>query len=168
MSVTHPHVAHVAGRTLGSGPVVAVFTDHPCDMAVAAHAAGLAAASGTLLIAAAAVHSSGLSAATLVHRARSRRLHPDSVAIVGRVTPILHTAGVAYLRSMVVLPAGADALHALPVTAVRQLVDRFSAVAVVTARPLRDPSGVLKPATPRPRITHERPDHPNTHRYVTF
>ncbi|GAA0807178.1 hypothetical protein [Spirilliplanes yamanashiensis] len=153
MTTTRPYLCHVAGRTPASGPVIAVLTDGPTDLAVAAHAAGVAARSGTLLIAAAAVHTTGPSLNVLLHHARERRLHADSVAIVGRVAPVLHRAGVAWMRSSLLLPAGTDALRALPVAAVRQLVDRFGAVAVVTARPLRDPTGVLQPA---PRL----PDDP--------
>jgi hypothetical protein len=157
MAVTRPYLYRVAGRTPGSGPVVAVLTDHPTDMAVAAHAADLAARHGTLLVAAAAVHSTGLSLHSLLHHARDRRLHSESVAVVGRVTPILLTAGVAWMRSTLVLPAGTDALRALPVTAVRRLVDRFSAVAVVTALPLHDPTGMLQPAHRHaPTTTAER------------
>jgi hypothetical protein len=156
MVVSRPYLCHVAGRTPGSGPVVAVFTDHPTDMAVAAHAAGLAARHGTLLVAAAAVHSTGYSLDALLHHARSRRPHTDSIAVVGRVTPILHTAGVAWLRSSLVLPAGTDALRALPVAAVRRLIERFSAVAVVTALPLHDPTGMLQPAHRHVPTTTER------------
>lgn len=49
-----PRVHHVAGRTSGSGPLVAVLTDGPADVAVAAHAAELAVRTGSLLITAAA------------------------------------------------------------------------------------------------------------------
>jgi hypothetical protein len=146
MALTRPYLCHVAGRAPGSGPVVAVLTDHPTDMAVAARAADLAARHGTLLIAAAAVHSTGFSLDPLLHHARDRRLRTDSIAIAGRIAPILHTAGVAWMRSTLVLPAGTDALRALPIMALHRLVDRFSAVAVVTALPLHDPTGMLQPA----------------------
>jgi hypothetical protein len=146
MTVTRPHLCHVTGRTPGSGPVMAVLADHPSDMDVAAHGADVAARHGTLLIAAAAVHSTGFSLNTLLHRARNRRLRTDSIAITGRVARILNTAGVAWMRSTLVLPAGTDALRALPITELRQLVDRFGAVTVVTALPLHDPTGSLQPA----------------------
>jgi hypothetical protein len=164
MTNARPYTAYITGRTPGSGPVLAVLTDGPTDMAVAAHAADLAARTGTLLIAAAAVHTTGFSLNALLHHARNRRVQADSIAIVGRVTPILHSAGVAHMRSTLLLPVGTDALRALPVAPVRQLVDRFSAVAVVTALPLRDPTGFLQPAerhTGRPAST-------TTDRYATF
>jgi hypothetical protein len=150
MTFTRPYLSHVAGRTPGSGPVVAVLTDHPADMAVAAAAAGLAAGlaagQGTLLVVAPAVHGgAGFVRDVLLPPARTRSLRADSIAIAGRVTPILHTAGVAWMRSTLVLPAGTDALRALPVHPLLKLVDRFSAVAVVTALPLHDPTGLLRP-----------------------
>ncbi|RZU46609.1 hypothetical protein EV385_6684 [Krasilnikovia cinnamomea] len=148
MTATRPSTAHLAGRTPGSGPVLAVLTDGPTDMAVAAHAADLAVRTGTLLIAAATVAAgSGINPLLLQHT-RTRRVHNDTTAIVARITPILHGAGVAYRRSTLLVPAGTDTLRALPVTAVRRLVDRFGAVTVVTARPLRDPTGTLQPADP--------------------
>lgn len=164
MTITRPYICRVDGRTPGSGPVVAVFTDGPTDMAVAAYAADLAARSGTLLIAAAAVHGTTVSLNALLHQARNRRLHADSTAIVGRVTPILHAAGVAWMRSTLLLPAGLDALRALPVSPVRQLIDRFSAVAVVTALPLRDPTGMLQPIEPHAY----GPSNTDTERHATF
>lgn len=150
MTTTRPYTSHVADRAPGSGPVLAILTDGPTDMAVAAHAADLAARNCSLLIAVAAVHTSGLSINALLHRARARRVSAESRAIVARVTPILHAAGVVHHRGTLLLPAGVDALRDLPVAAVRQLVDRFSAAVVVTALPLRDPAGVLQPA-PHPR-----------------
>jgi hypothetical protein len=144
-------VHQVLGRTLGTGPVLAVLTDGPADLIVAARAAELAARSQTLLIAAAAVQTSGISVNPLLHRARTRRIQSDSMAIVARVSPILSTAGVAYMRTTLAVPAGTDPTRALPVTAVHQLIDRFGAVAVITATALRDPTGVLHP-TAHPAI----------------
>jgi len=139
-------ISYVAGRTAGCGPVVAVLTDGPTDPAVAAHAADFAARTGTLLILAPAVQTGGPSLNAVLQHARNRRINAESIAIAARVTPILHAAGAAYFRSTLRVPAGTDALHTLPAAAVRQLVDRFGAVAVVTALPLHDPSGVLRPA----------------------
>ncbi|MFD1364537.1 hypothetical protein [Actinoplanes sichuanensis] len=164
MTITRPYISRVTGRTPGSGPVVAVLTDGPTDMAVAAHAADLAARSGTLLIAAAAVHNTGFSLNALLCHARNQRLHADSIAIVGRVTPILHTAGVAWMRSTLLLPAGTDALRAVPITALQQLVNRYGAVAVVTALPLSDPTGLLHPAERHPGA----PANTATDRHATF
>lgn len=140
-----PSTYRVAARTPGSGPVLAVLTDGPTDMAVAAHAADLAARTRTLLVAAAAVHTTGPSVNALLHHARSRRIQADRTAVVGRVAPILHAAGVAYLATTLLVPTGTDALRALPLSAVHRLIDRFGAVAVVTARPLHDPTGALQP-----------------------
>lgn len=154
MTLARPHTAHVAGRTPGSGPVLAVLTDGPTDMAVAAHAADLAARTRTLLVAAATVHTTGISVNALPHQARTRRVNADSTAIVARVTPILHTAGVAFVRTTVLVPAGTDTLRALPLGAVHELVGRFGAVAVVTALPLHDPTGVLHPAQPHHTGAH--------------
>lgn len=149
-----PSTYRVAGRTPGSGPVLAVFTDGPTDPAVAACAADLAARTRTLLIAAAAVHATGVSVNAILHRARNRRIQADRTAIIGRVTPILHTAGVAYFSTTLLVPAGTGPLRALPLAAVHQLINRFGAVAVVTALPLHDPTGVLQPA---PYLHHENP-----------
>ncbi len=136
---------HVAGRTPGTGPVLVVLADGPADLAVAARAADLAARTGTLLVAAAAVAArSGVSINPLFHRARSGRIDADSRAIVARVTPILHSAGVAYLRTTLPVPEGVDPTRALPVGPVHHLVERFGAVAVVTAVTLHDPTGVLR------------------------
>lgn len=154
MTATRPSTAHVAGRTPGSGPVLAVLTDAPSDLAVASHAADLAARTGTLLIAAATVHTTTPDIDLLRRRAGSRRVHSDSIAIVGRVTPILHAAGVAYFRSTLLVPAGTDPLRGLPITAVRHLADRFAAATVVSALPLHDPTGTLRPTD------RMRPDEP--------
>jgi hypothetical protein len=143
-----PRTYHVAGRTPGTGPVVAVLTDGPADVAVAAYAADLAARTGTLLITAAAVASSGgMSVNALLHRARAARVDADTRAIVARVAPVLHSAGVAHFRTTLAIPAGVDAGRALPVTAVHHLIDRFGAVAVITAAPLHDPTGHLQPVS---------------------
>ncbi len=153
----HPRTHLVAGRTPGSGPVLAVLTDGPADLAVAAHAADLAARTGTLLVAAAVVPGGGISVNPLLHRARHRRYQAETTAIVGRVTPILYSAGVAHLRTTLPVPPGLDPTRALPVPAVRQLVDRFAAVAVVTSTPLNDPTGVLYPAPPGHRALARTP-----------
>lgn len=148
MTVTRPRISHVAGRTPGSGPVIAVLTDGPTDMAVAAQAAGISARHGVLLVAAAAVHPSGSNSADLDLWAPSAgpgRLHAETNAIVARVTPILFSAGVAFLRTPIPVPPATDTLRALPVTAVHRLVQRFGAVTVVTATPLHDPTGMLRP-----------------------
>ena len=142
----HPHVYDVAGRTRGSGPVLAVLTDSPTDMLVAARAADIAARTGTLLIAAATVHTTGCSVNALLHQPRNRRIHSRSIAVVARVTPMLHAAAVAYFRSTLLVPAGTDTRLPLPADAVSRLIDRFGAVTVVTALPLHDPTGVLRPA----------------------
>jgi hypothetical protein len=139
-----PRTYEIAGRTPGSGPVLAVLTDAPTDLVVVAHAADLAARTSTLLIAAATVHTTGCSVNALLHHARNRRIRCRSIAVVARVTPILHAAGVAYFRSTLLVPADTDIRRALPVTAVRRLVDRFGAVAVVTALPLHDPRGTFE------------------------
>jgi hypothetical protein len=141
-----PRSYAVAGRTLGSGPVLAVLTDGPDDMAVAADAADLAARTGTLLIAAATVHTTGCSVNALLHHARDRRIRSRSIAVVARITPILHATGVAYFRSTLLVPTGTETGNSLPVAPVRRLADRFGAVAVVTALPLHDPTGVLQPS----------------------
>lgn len=146
-----PSTYRVAGRTPGSGPVLALFTDGPADLAVAAHAAGLAAGTRTLLIAAAAVHTAGPSVNALLHRAGNRRIRADRTAIIGRITPILHSAGVAYFATTLLVPTGTDTSRALPLPAVHQLINRFGAVAVVTARPLHDPTGLLQRA---PHLHH--------------
>jgi hypothetical protein len=144
---TAVHVYHVAGRGPGTGPVLAVFTDGPTDLAVVTTAAALAADTRTLLFAAAAVPTAGFSLNSLLHRARARRTGTDSIAIVARVTPILTTAGVAWLRTTLPVPAGTDPAQALPVTALRELAGRLNAAVVVTAAALTDPTGNLRPAT---------------------
>ncbi|GAA3338707.1 hypothetical protein GCM10020358_19740 [Amorphoplanes nipponensis] len=133
-----PRSYTIPGRTRGSGPVLAVLTNAPTDPAVAAR-------TGTLLIAAAAVPTTGCSVDALLHHSRDRRLRSRSIAVVARVTPILHAAGVAYFRSTLLLPPGTDTRHGVPMAAVSQLVDRFGAVVVVTAEPLHDPTGALEP-----------------------
>lgn len=151
-----PRTYHVAGRTPSTGPVIAVLTDGPADVAVAAHAAGLAARTGTLLITAAAVTTSaGFSMNALLHRARARRTLDDRRAITARVTPVLHTAGVAHFSTTLEIPPGIDATRVLPVTAVHHLINRFGAVAVVTTTPLHDPTGILQAAGPH----HRTPAH---------
>ncbi|MFI7542795.1 hypothetical protein [Actinoplanes sp. NPDC049599] len=142
--VVRPHTYDVVGRTRGSGPVLAVLTDAPTDLIVAAHAADLAARTGTLLIAAATVHTTGCSVNALLHHARDRRIRTRGIAIVARVTPILHAAAVAYFRSTLLVPTGTDTGRPLPTTAVHRLVDRFGAVTVITALPLHDPTGILR------------------------
>jgi hypothetical protein len=125
--------------------VLAVLTDGPADLAVAAQAADLAARTGTMLIAAAAVATEdGPEGNPLLPHSRSRRVDAETRAIVARVTPVLHSYGVAYLRTT--MPVR-HAFRVPPVSAVRHLVDRFGAVAVVTAAPLHDPAGVLRPAS---------------------
>jgi hypothetical protein len=141
------HVHSVAGRSPGAGSVLAVFTDGPSDPAVARTAAALAGGTGTLLVAAAAVPGTGLSINPLLHQARARRRHTESVAIVARVTPILSTAGVGWLRTTLPVPAGPDPARLLPVAAVRRLAGRLHAAVVVTAAPLPDPSGFLSPVS---------------------
>lgn len=162
MTSARPYLHHVAGRAVGSGPVVAVLTDHPTDVTVAAHAAELAARHRTMLIAAAAVNSPGIDMRRLLAHTRNRRLNADSVAITGRVAPILDAAGIAWMRSTLLLPLGSDALRALPPDPLRQLVGRFSAAAVVTARPLHDPTGTLVPTH------HHRPAGATRHHPATF
>jgi hypothetical protein len=166
-SPTRPRTYHVAGRTPGTGPVVAVLTDGPADVLVAAHAADLAARTGTLLITAAAVTTCGTSVNALLHRARTNRVDADTRAIVARVAPVLHSAGVAHFRTTLPIPPGVDASRALPVTAVHHLINRFGAVAVITAAGLHDPTGQLHPTgahhtapTPAPPA-HIPPAHPH-------
>ena len=89
----------------------------------------------------------GLSTNALLHRARDRRIDADTRAIVARVTPVLHSCGVAYMRTTLRLPDAVPAGPTLPIDAVHQVVGRFGAVAVVTAGPLHDPTGMLRPAT---------------------
>jgi hypothetical protein len=144
-TAAHVRIHHVAGRSPGGGPVIAVLTDGPTDLAVAARAAALAARHGTLLIAAATVHTPRFSINALLHHTRRQRLHAQTTAIVARVTPILHTAGIAYTRTTLTVPSGTDPLRALPVGAVHRLINRFHAVAVVTAGPVHDPTGTLQP-----------------------
>lgn len=94
-------------------------------MAVAAHAADLAARTGTLLITAAAVTTeAGFSMNALLHRARADRIRDDRRAITGRAAPVLHCAGVAHFTTLEV-PPGLDATHSLPFTAVHHLINRF-------------------------------------------
>ncbi len=134
MAVARPRTYRVTGRTPGCGPVLAVLTGAPTDTAVAAHAADLARSTGTLLIAAAAVSGDGPAARTAC------------LGITARVAAILHSAGVACLRSTITLPAGAVARRALPVTPIHGVVHRFGVVTVVTASLIGDPTGVLRPA----------------------
>jgi hypothetical protein len=158
-----PRTYYVTGRTPGTGPVIAVLTDGPADVAVTAHAADLAARTGTLLITAAAVPTgAGLRVDALLHRARGSRVDADTRAIVARVAPILHSAGVAHFRATLRLPPGLDATRALPVTAVHELVNRFGAVVVVTATPLNDATGVLHAAGPHHDTPDPRPAHATT------
>jgi hypothetical protein len=145
---TRPRTYHVAGRTPGTGPVLAVLTDGPADVVVAAHAADLAARTGTLLITAAAVSTAAMSLDALLHRTRAGRVDADTRAIVARVAPVVHSAGVAHFRTAVPVPPGVDATRALPLAAVHHLIDRFGAVAVITAAALHDPTGQLQPAGP--------------------
>ncbi|MDY7087646.1 MAG: hypothetical protein SYR96_21360 [Actinomycetota bacterium] len=145
-SPPRPHVHHVEGRTRGTGPVLAVFTDGPTDLTVAATAAAIAAQTGTLLIAAAAVPHSGFSLNSLLHRARSQRISQESAAIIGRVTPILTTAGVAWARATFAVPLGVDPARTLPAHAIQDLINRFAAVTVVTAAAPPGPSSDRQPA----------------------
>ena len=62
-------------------------------------------------------------------------MRDTSIAVVGPVMPILHSAGVAYFRSTLLLPARDGLPGPLPSTAVRRLVDRMPVPpAAVTAR----------------------------------
>ncbi|MEU8233335.1 hypothetical protein AB0C12_27455 [Actinoplanes sp. NPDC048967] len=161
-----PHAYDDTRRTRGSGPVLAVLTDSPTDLLVAAHAADIAARTGTLLIAAATVHTTGCSVNALLHHARNRRVRFRTVAIVARITPILHATGVAYFRSTLLVPAGTDTRLSLPTDAVSRLVDRFGAVTVVTGQPLHDPTGVLQPTPDRGRPSSVAPTNPGTERHA--
>ncbi|WP_084965985.1 hypothetical protein [Thermoactinospora rubra] len=139
----------VTGRLPGSGPVLALFTGGLADLAVAQAAATWAAGTRSLVIATTVVTSTGFSLNPLLHQIRSRRQDTDSLAIIGRLTPVLTAAGVAWLRIIVAVPTLAGPARALPMTTVRRLVDRFAAVAVVTAMPLHDPTGRMVPLTPQ-------------------
>jgi hypothetical protein len=55
---------------------------------------------------------------------------------------MLHRCGIAYMATTLPIP---DAVRVLPVSALHHLVNRFGAVAVVTAGPLHDPTGALRP-----------------------
>jgi hypothetical protein len=110
-----------------------VFTDGPTDLPVAATAAAIAAQTGTLLIAAAAVPTTGFSLNPLLHHARSRRMSNETAAIIGRVTPILATAGVAWTPTTLAVPPHIDPARTLPTTAMREIIGRFAVVTVVTA-----------------------------------
>jgi hypothetical protein len=155
-----PHTYHVAGRTPGSGPVIAVLTDGPSDVDAAAHAAGLAAHTGTLLITAAAVATTGFSMNALLHHARTRSIRDDRRAITARVMPVLHSIGVAHFSTALHIPPGVDATRGTPLAAIHQLINRFGAVAVVTTTPLHDPTGALRPAEPHRFTPHPRTDRP--------
>ncbi|WP_203722462.1 hypothetical protein [Paractinoplanes abujensis] len=126
--------------------MLVVLTGTRADLLVAAQAADLAARTGTLLIVAAAVPTTGRSVNALMHQSRDRRIRSKSIAVVARVTPILRAAGVAYFRSTLPVPTRADTRLAVPTASVRSVVDRFGAVAVVTALTLHDRTGVLRPS----------------------
>ncbi|HZG93649.1 MAG TPA: hypothetical protein VEZ46_02955 [Mycobacteriales bacterium] len=134
----------VAGRAPGSGPVVAVLTDGPADLAAAAAAAGWSADTGTRVVAAAVVVDTGFSIDPLLHRARARRMADESAAITGRVAPTLAAAGVEWRPAATTVKVATDVTRALPVAAVHRLVDRFTAAAVVTSAALDDPTGRLR------------------------
>ncbi|MFB9681712.1 hypothetical protein [Streptosporangium vulgare] len=145
----------VTGRLPGTGPVLAVLTGGPADLAVAQAAATWAAGTGSLVIAATVVTGTGFSLNPLLHQVRARRQDADSLTVIGRLTPILTAAGVAWLRTVVAVPTRAgpaptpSLTPALPLATIRRLVDRFTAVAVVTAAPLHDPAGRLAPLPPQ-------------------
>jgi hypothetical protein len=141
----------VVGRAPGTGPVLAVLADGPTDLAVATRAADLAAGTRTLLVVAAAVPTGDAGVDPLRNRVRMRA---DTLAIAGRVAPVLHSAGVAYLRTALPMPAGADPTRALPVAAVLRLAERFAAVTVVAATVLHDPTGhLVRTSHPVRRVT---------------
>ncbi|GAA0838331.1 hypothetical protein ACFQVD_08760 [Streptosporangium amethystogenes subsp. fukuiense] len=143
----------VTGRLPGTGPVLAVLTGGPADLAVAHTAATWATGTRSLVIAATVVTGTGFSLNPLLHQVRARRQDADSLAVIDRLTPILTAAGVAWLRAIVAVPTRAGPAPAmtpaLPLAAIRRLVDRFAAVAVVTATPLHDPAGRLAPLPPQ-------------------
>jgi hypothetical protein len=151
LSPRSAHTYQVVGRAPGTGPVLAVLADGPADLAVATRAADLAARTRTLLVVAAAVHTEP---AALPGRDRSGRVNAESTAIAGRVAPILHSAGVAYLRTTLPVPHGTDPARAVPVAAVLRLAGRFAAVIVVAGTALHDPTGLLhRAAHPADRVT---------------
>ncbi|WP_431920923.1 hypothetical protein [Nonomuraea jabiensis] len=138
----------VVGRNPGTGPVLALCTGGPADLAVAASGAAWAAGTRSLVIAITVVTGTGFSLNPLLHQVRARRQDCDSVTIINRIVPALTAAGVAWLRTIVAVPAGAGPAS-VPLGTIRRLVDRFAAVAVVTATALHDPTGRLIPLTPR-------------------
>ncbi len=134
---TTPLTYRIPGRHDAAGTtVVAVLTDGPTDLPVVTHAIALAARTGGLLIAAAAVRGSGFSVNPRLHRVRAQRITTEAAAITGRVTPALHAAGIAHLRATLVLPARHDPGQPPPADLVRRLADRHHAALVVTAAPL--------------------------------
>lgn len=139
----------VTGRLPGAGPVLAVLTGGPADLAVAQAAAAWAAGTGSPVIAATVVTGTGFSLNPLLHQVRARRQDADSLAVIDRLTPILTAAGVAWLRTIVAVPTRAGPAPTPSLVTIRRLVDRFAAVAVVTAAPLHDPAGRLAPLPPQ-------------------
>lgn len=129
----------ITDRLPGTGPVLAVLTGGPADLAVARTAATWAAGTGSLLIAVTVVTSTGFSINPLLHQVRARRQDADSLAVIDRLTPILTASGVAWLRTIVAVPTRAGPTltlaPALPLATIRRLVDRYAGLQQVREYP---------------------------------
>ncbi|MEV4067378.1 hypothetical protein, partial [Nonomuraea dietziae] len=132
------HYHQVTGRLAGAGPVLAILTGSPADLAVAQAAAGWAAGTGSRVVAATVVTHTGFSLNPLLHQVRASRYEADSLAITARVFPVLTAAGVVWLRTLVAVPGRRGPARAPLLSAIRRLIDRFAAVAVVTTTPQHD------------------------------
>jgi hypothetical protein len=126
-------------RPPGTGRILAVFTDSPTDLAVAQHAADLAASTAAPIVAAAVVRGSGFSVNALLHRVRARRIAADTDAVTARVAPILRRANTRLLTTTLLLPASRR-LHHPSAAAVHRLARRVDATTVVLAAPPHQPA----------------------------
>ncbi|GIJ71529.1 hypothetical protein [Virgisporangium ochraceum] len=145
---------HVRGRSPGTGRILAVFTDSHTDLAVARHAADLAARAAVPIVAAAAVRQTRFSLNPLLHRVRARRIAEESAAITARVEPILRRANTRVLVTSLAL-SSTHRSDQPPAVAVYRLALRVGAT-VVVAGPLEPPVHGLHP------INARNGDHPHT------
>jgi hypothetical protein len=153
-----PFTYRVPGRPAASGgPVLAVLTDGPADLAVAAQAVALAARTGATVVAAAAVRGTGFGISAVLHLARARRTAEESSAITGRVLPLLQSTRTPHEVAALLLPLHWDTSGPLPGSAVRRAADHHEAAFVVSARELHAADGLLRLADePLARLSRAR------------
>jgi hypothetical protein len=141
---TGPFTYRVPGRPAPSGgPVLAVLTDGPADLAVAAQAVALAARTGAPVVAAAAVQGTGFGISAMLHVARARRMADETAAITGRVLPLLQSTRTPHVLTALLLPAHHDTGGPLPARAVRRAADHHGAALVVSPTELEEAGRLL-------------------------